>query len=714
MLSRTITLALVVATSSFFVGCLDWSNLGGNKHPGGGREGEGEGEGAHAGEGEGAQAGEGEGAQAGEGEGEGSTTSGPQWVVIDAPISAQAELASASSDQLSSSNGRLFAVGSTHVFELVSDALTPIAAPAVPCANVSLTGPVVVDGTDILVASSAGAVRFHSDGSCAVPIALTSTPSVHVLTPFQGGVLIFDGLAVHLFDSNGTDIADHAFDTSTDGAFYPDPQNASAILLVRGDAQSPGQEVRITQPQTDLVVQIVSDSVGVLAKNASTSATYTQDSALGAPFLHVTSTPVVPSGQTPPTGTTVDLRLAPSSDFVSSVAADKNGEVAFAGTSALLAHVDLSASTLNVTSLSGQRFGTLKKIALSPGGEVWAAGQQVILHWSSADAAAFSDPDIIFRDALVNVNDGMVAIDGSLFYVDNQNRLTRADVSGNTLVVNELVDSVSFQPVSANDSRTAYAFIAANGTAPARLVEVGGFDVTAYELTADLGAVTAKLTAQTAGTSASATAILPDASKAGLIVFGELFTCALTFPPGQSPTTTCDSGRSTGVGGGNALSIFDPSPGVDDETYIVSGSGEVGIVPPGASSATTVTLDVDTNVKPLLVHDCVLGFSSRSWNALDQSQPLSPKSRRGFPVGDVAIVGSRILIVGGDVAGQLSTIPAPTSSSCTDSASKPVLDGAAMLANAVRSQTSLEAAAFLSGELYTLDADGVLWHVPTP
>ena len=59
-------------------------------------------------------------------------------------------------------------------------------------------------------------------------------------------------------------------------------------------------------------------------------------------------------------------------------------------------------------------------------------------------------------------------------------------------------------------------------------------------------------------------------------------------------------------------------------------------------------------------------------------------------------------------------MPVPASSTCNDAGGAPVLAGAAMLGGEVRSQTSLSAAAFVDGELYVLDVDGLLWHVPTP
>src|ERR1043166_5714686 len=153
-------LAFVVVT--FTASCLDWEAFNEGPDANGCRDGDGN-------EGEGAGGAEGEGAGGGGGEGEGGGLNGPKWIAVDAPITAQAELAAVSTTQLSSSKSRLFAVGQTHLFHPVDDALEPIAERAVPCADVTLTGPVAVDagaGGDLLVGTSRGAVRFHDDGSC--------------------------------------------------------------------------------------------------------------------------------------------------------------------------------------------------------------------------------------------------------------------------------------------------------------------------------------------------------------------------------------------------------------------------------------------------------------------------------------------------------------------------------------------------------------------
>src|ERR1051326_3359757 len=122
-------LAFVVVT--FTASCLDWEAFNEGPDANGGRDGGGN-------EGEGAGGAEGEGAGGGEGEGEGGGLNGPTWIGVDAPINAQAELAAASPTPVSPSKPRLFAVRQTHLFELVYDALEPIAELAVPCADVTL------------------------------------------------------------------------------------------------------------------------------------------------------------------------------------------------------------------------------------------------------------------------------------------------------------------------------------------------------------------------------------------------------------------------------------------------------------------------------------------------------------------------------------------------------------------------------------------------
>ncbi|HEY4222575.1 MAG TPA: hypothetical protein VGO62_14570, partial [Myxococcota bacterium] len=684
--------------------CFDFSSLGGNQNDNGrtGREGEGEGaagegEGA-AGEGEGA-AGEGEGA-AGEGEGEGVT--GPTWVKVAAPITAQAELASAQPSQLSSSGGRMFAIGSTHVFEMKNDALTVVATPAVPCASEPLVGPVAVDGTDLLIGSSRGAVRFHQDGSCDAPY-VSGDAQALALTAFAGGVLLFDGQAVHVIDSSGADVADHAFDTFTSGAFYADPSDAHAAILVRGDAQTPGQSVRITKPGSELVVEIVTDVVGIMAGSA--SATTTIDSSQGAPFLDVS------------VGTTTKgLRLF-NTDSITAIASDDDGEVAIVGPSALAARSDISSATFTVDSLSGVRFGTPTRIEQSPGGEVWAFGARAILHWSAGGAAAFADPDVIDVDVNINDRGPAFAIDGSLFFTDVNDDLNRADASAHSLNIVQVVDAVQLNPISVDSGVGRFAFLPASGTDPARLVEANPFEIVSYEMTPDLGAVTATLRGAGVNlSSAVGIAILPDASKAAYAEFDELFACTIVVGVGVPPTVTCDGGRSLGIGNATAITIVDPSPGVDDETYVVAANSELAILDPGSSSARVFEIDgTNAQVPPLLVHDCLIAFGTESWGALDQAQPLAPKLKRAFPVSAAAVVGDRVLVVGGGgQAGQLASFPAPTTNTCADGAGHPILDGAAMLNGELRSQTNLTAVSFLSGELYVLDADGLVWHVPTP
>jgi hypothetical protein len=316
----------------------------------------------------------------------------------------------------------------------------------------------------------------------------------------------------------------------------------------------------------------------------------------------------------------------------------------------------------------------------------------------------------------VNDQGPLVAVGSSLFFGDTSNGfIHRADVSGSGLDVASLVDAVSFADVSLGDSRSRFAFLPADGAGGPRLVEATTYNVISYELSDDLGAVTATLPSQSSYPFSSVTAleILEDGTKIGYAAFSELFVCAVDLPRGSSPVPTCDSGRSVGISSPGAITVIDPSAGVDDETWILSGFGVVSIVNPG-NSGTAFGVDA-ANVRPLLVNDCLLAFSSSSLNALDQAHPAAPAGRRSFPVGDVAQIGDRILVVGGGgEAGQLLSIPAPATSACLDGQGEPVLDGAAMLNGALRSQTELDAAAFLGGELYVLDADGVVWHVPTP
>ena len=680
---------VVVLASCVLASCLDWGAFGGGP---GGREGEGEGS---AGEGEGS---EGEGSP---GEGEGEGPQGPIWLVVSAPLASQAELASASALQLSSSNGRLFAVGQTHVFELVAEALQPVAELAVPCAGVALTGPVATDGTDLLVGISDGAVRFHADGSCDVPYEIGSV-AVHAVTAFPGGALIFTGQTLHLVGSDGVDIDTHQFDTATPGQFFADT-NADSVILVRGSVQNPGQAVRILKPADQLVIQPITDVAGVLA--GTTVAGVNIDSSLGAPFLHVTVDTH-----------TADLRVA-TSDRVLAVATDAAGEIAVVGPSALVAHANLTASPLVIDSLSGDRFGSLSRIVAAPGGEVWAVGSDVLLYWNAAAATAFTQPTIVKHvDVALNDLGPLVATQGKLFFSDQSQQLHRADVAGAAIEIQQLVDSVSLSPVTVQDSASRFAFLPAAGGAPARLVEATTFDVVAYELSDGLDAVTATLASGGLPVSSvSAIALLDDASKAAYVQFGTLFTCNVVVAAGVAPTVTCDNGRTIGNNGG-AITVIDPSPGVDDETYVVSGNGSVSILNPGEAGR-VFQMNVDAAVRPLLLQGCLLGFSSGSggWSALDQAQPLSPAGRRGFPVGDVAVVGGRVLIVGGGgQAGQLASIPVPTTSTCDDAGGHPILDGAAMLGGEKRSQTDINAAAFLAGELYVLDGDGIVWHVPTP
>ena len=618
-MNRLLLLASVV-NIAMLSACPDWSAFGDDDdddtHP---NEGEGE---ANEGEGE-----------ANEGEGEG--LSGPRWSLVDAPVTARAELAAGSATALSSAGGRLFAVGATHLFELVDDELTAVADVAVPCADERLTGPVAVDGTDLLVASNSGAVRFHADGSCNPPYTLgTATEG---LAAFAGAALMFDGQTLRLIDEQGGLVDEHAFDTFTEGAFFDDA-SPDAVLLVRGSPTSPGQVVRITMPGAELVIAVVADTAGLMV--GAEPAYVGLDTRFGATFVDLFT------GEAPEASG--ELRVS-DAESINDVTSDPAGEIAVVGNSALLAHANVT-TPADVTSISGARFGTLRRIARAPGGEVWAIGDDVILYWSAASASAWKQPDIVHQGFLPNTSGAIVAIDGSLFFSDENIQLHRADVDGDALDIVQVVDGVSFNPITLRDSNSRAAFLPASGSDPARLV-VTTFDVAVYELDDDLGAVTASLFSSGFGffTTPSAVAVLDDASKAAFLVSSTLNTCTLDLPVGQTPVATCDAGRSTSISFPSALTVIDPSVGVDDETYVVSGSNAVSIVEPGESGR-VIGVDADSTVRPLLVNDCLLAFStsSRSWSAVNQAQPLAPAARRGFPVSDAAVLGDRILLVGPD------------------------------------------------------------------
>lgn len=710
-------LALLTAVTPTLVACPDWNAFGAGNGPGDDDDDdddtgdEGEGDGANEGEGE---------ASEGEGDSEGEGPSGPLWEVVDAPVSAQAELAQQNGyETLSSFDGRLFAVGVEHIFELLpsddGDALETIATLQVPCNDAQLTGPVAVDGADLLVATISGAVRFHDNGSCDPEYVVNGTGSPSTVVPLAGSALVYDGQTLTLVDGNGDAVDTHAFEDFTEGDFYA--VSADEVLLVRRYNTSPGQVVRVTLQASELIIAPVADLAMMLADDLPVSVSVSNR--FDARFLDVT---IDPAAETP---VTAELRVAPE-DTIASFASDPSGKIAAVGSSALVAVADVSAADLAVTSITGQRYGAVDRFAVSPSGELWGVGFNTLLYWTASAAASRSAPTIVDVDITVSSLGPLRAIDGKLFFSSGDARqLQRADVdlANHRLQIVDVVDSVSFSPIPV-DFSSRFAFVpaeAADDGAPDRLVEATRDFVRVFELGDDLGAVTAVLVTDVSSaffTSPGAIAILDDGTKAAYLVQSTLYVCPIELAAGVAPVVTCDGGRSAGIfGNSGRITIVDPSAGVDDETFVVSVSGGVGIVEPGEQGR-VISIATDGNAPALLIQGCVVGFSAnaQSWTAFNPDQPEAPAERRGFGALDAVVLGDSVLVAGPSDggAGQLAYFPKPIGSNCKDTGGDPVLDGTALMGGDVRTQRNLTEAAWVSGELYVIDEDGLVWHVPTP